>query len=222
MKKKRTKKRKFIRPAAGLKPGGPTKQLSHVGVRYHKGFVYDQLRYSVLTLTQLSEVDKSLVLSTLKTITTAAQAMTLPAILHKDGNPKNNKRENLDLNGWACTCIDQLGKCYVLSFHGIEVALFYKRQLTTIKLNPGDHHPEGCVQDPEDAWMRLDLLGQSAKRSNLVTITTMNQLKDENKLLTTRIKTLEELNDTLEKAESLRQEKIQRLEEAKKKKWRKR
>src|SRR5580692_6222054 len=176
---RKKKKSKFIRPKAGLKPGGPVNQLSHVGVRYHEGYVWDKLRYSVLTLTQLSEADKALILGTLKTVNSAAHAMTLPQILHRDGNLKNNKMENLVMNGWACNCIDQLGKCYVLSFRGIEVALFYKRQLTTIKLNPGDKQPEGVTQDPEEAWQRLDLLGQSAKRANLVLTTTMNQLKDE-------------------------------------------
>src|SRR5580692_9829207 len=101
--KKKIKKSKFIRPRAGMKSGGPANQLSHVGVRYHKGYVFDQLRYSVLTLTQLSEVDKALIEATLKTVNNAATAMTLPQVIHLDGNPRNNKRENLDLNGWSCT-----------------------------------------------------------------------------------------------------------------------
>src|SRR5258708_4537904 len=107
MKRKKAKKSKFIRPAAGLKPGGPVNQLSHVGVRFHKGYVYDKLRYSVLTLTHMSSVDKALVEARLKTITTAAQAMTLPDIKYKDGNPENRKADNLILNGWAIFCIDQ-------------------------------------------------------------------------------------------------------------------
>lgn len=199
MRRKKKSKSKFIKPKSGLRPGGPTNQLSHVGVRYHQGYIYDKLRYTVLMLTQMSARDKSLVESTLKTITTAPQAMTLPQVTYKDGNPLNNKADNLESNGWACTCIDQLGKCYVVSYHGFEVAVFYKRQLHTIKLEPGDKHPECVLQDPQDAWMRMDLFGPSAKRANYVLTSSMNQLKEENKILNTRIQTLEMLNDKLEK-----------------------
>lgn len=208
---KRKKKSKFIRPKTGLKPGGPVNQISDVGVRYHQGYVYDVLRYTTLLLDQMSKKDKTFVEGTLKTITTAPQAMTLPQIQHKDGNIHNNKAENLMMNGWACTCIDQLGKCYVISYHGFEVCVFYKRQLHVIKLQPGDKHPEGTLQDPEEAWMRLDLFGQSAKRANFVLSSRMDQLMDENTLLVKRNSTLQELNDRFEKELSKIAEKKERL-----------
>jgi hypothetical protein len=195
---RKKKKRKFVRPKAGLKPGGPVNQLSHVGVRFHKGYVWDKLRYTVLLLSQMGAKDKALVEATLKTTTTAPQALTLPAIEHKDGDIHNNKAENLITNGWAVTCIDQLGKCYVVSYHGFEVCLFYKRQLHVIKLNPGDKHPEGVCQDPEEAWMRLDLFGQSAKRANFVLTSSMNQLKEEKEILVELAKTKQALIDKLE------------------------
>ena len=208
--RRKKKKSKFVRPQGGMKATGPVDQLSHVGVRYHKDYIYDQLRYSVLMLSQMSPKDKALVEATLKTVTTAPQAMTLPEIRHKDGNLLNNKLENLEPNGWACTCIDQLGHCYVVSYHGFEVAVFYKRQLHVIKLAPGDRHPEGVLQDPEEAWMRMDLFGPSAKRANYVLTSSMNQLRDENKLLSTRIRTLEELNSKLEIAINKQEEAAER------------
>jgi hypothetical protein len=220
MKKKKIKKRKFVRPKAGLKSSGPVNQLSHAGVRFHKNFVYDQLRYTILTITQMSEIDKALVQATLKTINSANEALTLPQIQHLDGNPRNNKTANLQLNGWACTCLDSTGtgRCYVLSYRGIEVALLFKRQLTEVKLQEGDKQPEGVCQDQEEAWMRLDLFGASAKRANLVLTTTLNQLKEENKLLTTRVNTLEELNTRLEHAENKRQNELSKPKRKRRKK----
>jgi len=129
----------------------------------------------------MSKTDKALVEAALKTITTGPEAMTMP------DNP-----------GWACIQLDQHKRVYVLAYHGMEVALFFKRQLTESKLYPGDRFPEGVMQDPVDAWQRLDLLGQSATRANLVLTRTMNQLKEENRLLSERVRTLEMLADRLE------------------------
>src|SRR6266704_3682485 len=99
------KKRKFQRPKAGLRALVPAGQVSYTGVRVTKGFVYEKLRYTVLTISQMSRNDRELVQATLKTLTTGPEAMTLP-----DGK-----------NGWACMELDQRGRAYLLSYRGMEV-----------------------------------------------------------------------------------------------------
>ena len=180
-------------------PDGSVDQLSHVGVRYHKGYVFDQLRYTVLTSTLMHHTDKALVEGRLKVLNDGPNAMTVPKLTYKDGNPENIKSENIISNGWSCEILDQHRRVYLLAYKGIEVGLFFKRQLTEIKLNPGDHHPEGVLQDPIEAWQKLDLLGQSAKRANYVLTTKIESLESENKMLSKRVETLEDLNFKLEK-----------------------
>jgi hypothetical protein len=142
---------------------------------------------------------RDLILATMKTITTGPQAMTLP-----DG-----------VNGWAYKVFKESSdRNGVLLYKGFEVAVFYKRQLTEVKLEPGDRYPEGVLQDPEDAWQRLDLLGSSAKKANVVLTNYHRRLEEENKLLTGRVKTLDDLNDNLEKEIKHLKEKQQRIAEA--------
>jgi hypothetical protein len=188
-----------------MKPGGPINQISHAGVRYHRGYVYDKLRHTVLTTAQMSKTDRAFVEATLKTITTGPEAMTLPqmkVVEHEDGSQEEV------VNNWSCTEIGDRGKVYVVSYHGIEVALFFKRQLTEVKLDPGDRQPEGVMQDPSEAWQRLDILGQSAKKANFVLTTTLKRLDEENKFLKKRISTLEELNGRLETEAHKRENKV--------------
>lgn len=180
---KKKKKSKFKKPRAGMRSVVPRGKVGYVGVRYHKNYVYDQLRYTVLTVSQMSEQDKHMVQASLKTITTGPEAMVLP-----DG-----------VNGWACVTLDLRGRAFLLSYKGIEVALFYKRQLTEIKLEPGDRFPEGVCQDPNEAWQRLDIIGLSAKKANLVITTQHKRIENENKILSSRTSTQQELIDALEK-----------------------
>lgn len=118
----------------------------------------------------MSAVDKDMVLATLKTITTGAAAQTLP-----DG-----------INKWACI-VSHDKRSLVLSYKGIEVSLFYHRQLTPVTLQPGDRHPEGVMQDPSEAWQRFDLVGKSAKQKNIVLVNVHQRLEEENKVLQARL-----------------------------------
>jgi len=182
MKKKRTKKRKFVKPPTGLRSKVPAGRLGPEGVGYHKSYMYDKLQYTCLTVDHMSKVNHDMVNATLKTIVSATDARLLP-----DG-----------VNGWACECLDQNGRVYVLKYKGIEVALFFKRQLTEIKLNPGDRYPEGVMKEPDDAWQRLDIASKSARQANVVLTGMHNRIETSNKLLIERVGTLSELNDKLE------------------------
>ena len=206
--KKKTKARKLTRNKnIKMTPGGPTNQVGAQGIRYHKGFVYDKLRHTVLTATMMSREDRELVEATVKTINSGPEAMTLPQVFNVEiqandahGVPlREFSKTNTHIsNGWACTEIGDRGQVYILSYHGIEVALFFKRQLTEIKLDPGDRQPEGVLQDPIDAWQKLDLLGASAKRANFMLTTTIRRQEEEIKLLESRVGTLQEYSNRLE------------------------
>jgi hypothetical protein len=152
-------------------------------VRYHNGYVFDPTRYTVLTASNMSKEWKAQVTSVMKTVTSGPEAMTLP-----------------EKPGWACIVADRNagnGRVLIVSYSGTEVALFFKRQLTTIIPEPGDKTPEGVMQDPREAWQRLDLLGHSAEQSNFVLAQTHRRLEEANRLLTSRVGDLDDLNDTL-------------------------
>lgn len=209
----KVKKRKFKKPATGLRAQGPVSNIGYAGVRVHQGGVYDSLRHTQLTCTLISPPDKELIEGTLKTIITGPQAVTLP-----DGK-----------NGWsvvelAAASFNTMGQCraYLVMYKGMEVALYFKRQLTEIKLQSGDRYPEGVLQDPSEAWQRLDLLGKSAKQSNVVLINIQARLEQENSILKERVQTLETLNGKLETAEHKTAEIMQYLTESEKTAIRKR
>src|SRR5208282_3406317 len=52
----------------------------YTAVRYHKDFVRDQIRYTVLTGSLLSKERSEMIASTLKTIVSGSEASTLPEI----------------------------------------------------------------------------------------------------------------------------------------------
>lgn len=178
---KRKKKVKFKKPPTGLVSRGIGKNPVSA-ITYHKNFAYDKIRYTVLTINQISEDHKDTVAATLKSINTGAQMMTLP-----DG-----------VNGWACKVLDHMGRCYLVSYKGIEVALYYHRQLTEVIPQPGDRVPEGVCQDPSEAWQRLDLIGRSAKQSSVVLANMQRRQEEEISSLKSHVKSLEELNGRLE------------------------
>lgn len=129
----------------------------------------------------MSQRDKDHVAATLKPIVSGPEALTLP-----------------DKPGWACEEVGTMGRVYIIKYHGIEVALFIKRQLTELKLQPGDRFPEHVLQDPIDAWQRLDILGPSAQKANLMVSTTMKSQASEMQNLNMRIQAADTLNDRLE------------------------
>lgn len=187
---RKKKKRKFKKPAAGMKPGGPVSQVSEYGYsRYKKGFIHDTLKHTVLTCTQISPSNQEAIEATLKTLSTGAQVLSLP-----DGQ-----------NGWSVRILQDfkadgmLGRAYVVNFNGIETALYYRRQLSEIKLLPGDTFPEKTLKDPDDAWVKINLLQErSAKQSNRITTNIQNNIAEENKSLKAQVKVLEELNGSIE------------------------
>src|ERR1035437_7525589 len=148
----------------------------------HGKGAYDPLKHTVLTCSRISEFDRTQMEAVLKPIITGPQVMNLPN----------------GVNGWNCCVQDMMGRVLLISYRGIECTLFFKRQLTEIKLQPGDRFPEGVLKDPDDAWQRLDLLGKSAKQSNVILTNLHVRLEEENKLLQDRVDTLNKLYGVIE------------------------
>jgi len=167
-------------------------------VRFHQGYVFDPVRYTVLTASQMSSEREEMVTSTLKTVTSGPEAMTLP-----------------EKPGWATHGIGFDGRVYIVSYLGTEVALFFKRQLTEVVPEPGEKVPEGVLQDPKEAWMRLDLLGRSAEKSHFVLTQQHRRLEEANRLLTSRVQTLDDLNDSLTYKLEDKESQITHLEDTK-------
>jgi hypothetical protein len=145
--------------------------------------VFDPTRYTVLTASQMTKERYELVTSVLKTVTTGPEAMTLP-----------------ERPGWSCIVADRNagnGRVLIVSYLGTEVALFFKRQLTEIIPESGEKMPEGVLQDPKEAWQRLDLLGRSADQSNFVITQQHRRLEESNRLHSSRASDLDDLNDDL-------------------------
>lgn len=167
-------------------------------IHFHKGYVYEPIRYTVLTASQMESERIEMVTSALKTVTTGPQAMTLP-----------------EKPGWACTAVGFDGRVYIVSYLGTEIALFFKRQLTEIVPEPGDKIPEGVLQDPKEAWQRLDLLGRSAEKSNFVLTQTQRRLEESNHLLESMLKDKDDLNDQLQRKNEINVDWIKKLDKEK-------
>lgn len=181
-----------------LRKRGPN---PYSAVRYHKGYVYDPVRYTVLTGSLLSKDITEMVTSTLKPITTGPDAAHLP-----------------EIPGWSVEEMSKYhdGRLILVRHNGTEVALYFKRQLTEIIPQPGEKTPECVLQDPKHAWQRLDLLDRSAEKQHFVLTTEHRRLEEENKLLTKNNQSLDDLNDRLEKKIGVYERTINKLVSEKK------
>jgi hypothetical protein len=115
------------------------------------------IRYRVLLVGQMSAKDKAEVTAKAAAMNSGPEAelasfrQTLPGLFVNEN--------------WQYEELDQRGRAAVLKYKGIEVALYFKRQVGEVEPLPTDPVPEGVLKDPIDAWVRLDLTGQSARQT---------------------------------------------------------
>lgn len=141
--------------------------LTDTAHKYHKGWMQDKIKYTELTSSHLSKVDREHVTAILAGLYSGTKTkewvQTLAHERTKAGQPSL----------WFYTIMDMMGgRVGLLKFKGIEVALFFKRQTTELVMQPGSPLPEHPIEDPDDVWQRLDLMGPSARRSRKLHITT--------------------------------------------------
>lgn len=117
------------------------------------------IKYRVLLVDQMSKADKIAVAAKVSTLYTGPEAKSSS---YRQIAPGQFENEN-----WQYEIKDYQGQVGVLKFKGVEAAVFYKRQVTEIEPLPVDPVPEGVIRDPDDAWVRLDLLGLSARRTGV-------------------------------------------------------
>lgn len=142
-------------------------------VHYNKHWKETKIKYKVLSISQLSKAWIQTIKATVKTVITGDAAKDFVY----------NTARDLALQGlksdWAYKVIDNLGHVGVLEYRGIQVALFFKRQVSEIMPVVGEKPPENPITDPDEVWQRLDILGSSAKKANVVLKNYHDQLEED-------------------------------------------
>lgn len=109
------------------------------------------VRYKVLTVNQLSKETRDQVSAAVALVFSEQSAVAL---------------QQHDKN-WSYAKVGYSDRAGVLRYRGIEVALFYSRQINEFEPVECAPHPEGEIRHPEDVWVRVDLLGPSARQMKL-------------------------------------------------------
>jgi hypothetical protein len=130
------------------------------------------LCYRVLLTDQLSFADKQLIVAKVSAMCSGPEADM--------GSFQRTKDHRWINEHWQYEVVDDFGRVTVLKYRGVEVALFVKRQVAEIELSAGDPAPERALEDPLDVWMRLDLIGPSARQA-------MNPIVRQNRELSERL-----------------------------------
>ena len=116
------------------------------------------IRYRVLLCEQLSSADKLAIAAKVSMMYSGPEAE-----MHAFRRTKDFKFVN---ENWQYEILDRMGRVVALKYKGVEVAIFVKRQIIEVEPVFDDPIPEGVIKDPQDAWVRLDLLSVSAKKSS--------------------------------------------------------
>lgn len=115
------------------------------------------IKYRVLLADQMSKSDRTEVAALVTTLYTGPEAKEKSCRLIAPGEWVNQN--------WQYEILDMRGRVGVLKYKGVEAAVFFQRQIGEVEPLPCDPVPEGVIKDPADAWVRLDLLGLSARQS---------------------------------------------------------
>lgn len=175
---------------------------------YRPGYVFDKgLTFQILPSSHLKPAEKAAVRAFIKPLLTGYQA---EAIVYKE-DPLSKKKGHE--HGWAYKKMDLQGRVGVMSFRGMEVALFYKRQMTEIKPVPGEPIPENIIQEPTDVWVRFDLLGKSAREQNLFLAQRHSTYEESIKRMEEKVAAKDALIDAVEKSNKQMHRRIEVLTE---------
>lgn len=60
--------------------------------------------------------------------------------------------------GFSYQGLDMRGRCGVIRYKGMEVALLFKREVVQLTPGPADPVPERALKEPADAWIQISLL----------------------------------------------------------------
>jgi hypothetical protein len=163
---------------------------AHNIIPYRKGVFQESARYNSLTILEMSKTDLDYALKTIikKEITTGDRAKQF-ALKDLD------KIERPHQSDWSYQMIDLHGRVGILKYKGIEIALFIKRQLSPHRITGDTPLSEKRLNNPDDAWMRLDLSGLSARQSKRPTLDYIRKLEEKIERLTYKNETLAAIVD---------------------------
>lgn len=161
-------------------------------VRYGKNYTAHKITYPTLSASRVTAAEKEAIRAEIKPITSGEEAERF-VFTKVDDQPRYTL-------GWRMFWLDQLHRAGVLCKNGVEVALFFKRQIVEEEPAPGDPVPEGWLKEPLDAWQRLDLFGKSAREANLFLKKKHEHLNQEVTVLQQRVEASRVLADTSEDA----------------------
>ena len=143
----------------------------------------------MLTIDGLDRNRKDAIRAVIKSLSTADEAFDL--VFTKKGYEQGWQLEPINYNGRT------IG---ILKRYGVEVAVFWPRQITEVEPQPGDPPPEFELKIVGDLWQRLDILGPSARQANYFIKKKHDELEESKRLLEGRIFALEQQVSRLETA----------------------
>lgn len=124
-------------------------------LKLRKGFDKAPIAYRVLMTTQFTDADMKEIA---KGLIKAQSPDKAKELLPQPGKPSK----------WSMRMVSLVGDYNVQSLHykGLEVAAYWKRQTSEVIPDPSDPVPEGVLENPDDVWVRFDLLYKSARQLN--------------------------------------------------------
>lgn len=156
-------------------------------VKFKKDYVHHKIKYPMLTIDQLDRNKKDAIRAVIKALTTADEAYEL--VFENKGYEQGWQLEPINYNGRT------IG---ILKRYGVEVAVFWPRQVTEVEPQPGEQPPEFELKIIGDLWQRLDILGPSARQANYFIKRRQDELEETKRLLEGRVFALQQQVDLLE------------------------
>lgn len=168
-----------------------SKQKSvQTAVKLRKGFIAAPIEYEVLQRISLNEKDKKEVAKTLVKVVKISHALLLAK--------PDTKKGIFATSPWGFARDLYNERIGVLSYKGVEVAVFYKRLTCVVRPLPEDPVPEGKLSHPDDVWVRLDLYGWSTRQQYKSVREEMDGWETETSLLQVSVNALETTLDAKE------------------------
>jgi hypothetical protein len=135
-------------------------------LKLRKGYQNAPLTYTVLMVGQFTVQDEKEIAKGLVIGTTPEKAKKLlPTPIKK--------------TKWSLKPLMLVGNydAHLLQYKGLEVALYFRRQVSIVTPEACDPAPEGVLQNPDDVWARIDLF-QKSPRQLVGTVTAELESKD--------------------------------------------
>ena len=108
-------------------------------------------------------------------------------------------------DGWGYHKTFLPGTVGILTYKGVEVALYYRRQMIEVSSDECDPFPVGAIKDPKEAWVRIEFLHCKAS------VEKGAWFADQEKELLSKIANLEGLNKQRDQENELLHEAVDNL-----------